>query len=102
MFTNPFDSASGALQVIEHVDRCGGDYQDWYVSMAPDPDYIMFTYHLVDPQGQYVYLRMNTYHEARFLVEHLVNVYRMKTGPVFGGADALYVYAFKTGLTTRE
>jgi hypothetical protein len=103
MMPNPFNADNGALQIIDHIDRCGGEYQDWYISMSPDPDYTLFIYHMVDKnEGQYVYLRMATYHEARFLIEHLVNVYRMKSGPVFGDANALYVYAYKMGHASRE
>ena len=98
-----FNSAQAEFQLIDLIDRCGGDFTDWFVGMTNDPEYMLFGYHLVDKRdGQYFYCRMTTYHDAAFMVEHLLNVYRVRTGPVFGGADALYVYAYKMMTGTRE
>ncbi|HTM67989.1 MAG TPA: hypothetical protein VL426_01700 [Candidatus Binatia bacterium] len=103
MEPHDFNSAQASLQLIDHIDRCGGVYSDWYVGMTNDPERLLFDYHLVDKRdGQYFYCRMSTYHEARFMIEHLSTVYRVHVGPVYGGADALYVYAFKMTTTTRE
>lgn len=96
-------TAAQAVQaIVSHIDRCGGEYVDWYVSMSPNPEHELFTFHLVDPGGQYAYCRCVTFAEARSAVQHLRDVYRVHVGPTWGSGDALYVYAYKMTTRTRE
>lgn len=98
----PLTAAQAVQAIISHIDRCGGDYADWYVSMSPNPEHELFTYHLVDPHGQYAYCRCVSYLEARDVVQHLRNIYHVHVGPTWGSGDALYVYAYKMSTRTRE
>src|SRR5689334_14568115 len=69
-----FTSAQAEFQLIDLIDRCGGEFRDWYLGMTNNPEHMLFNYHLVDNRdGQYFYCRMTTYHEARFMLEHMLN-----------------------------
>ncbi len=100
---NPLTADIAVRELVSHMDRCGGEYSDWYVSMAADPERSLFIYHMVDQRdGQYAYCRCTTFHEAMATVELLRNLYRVHTGPIMGSGDALFVYAYKMMTWTRE
>jgi hypothetical protein len=99
----PLTAEIAVRELVSHMDRCGGEYGDWYVSMASNPEHALFNYHLVDPRdGQYAYCRCPTFAEAKAAVDHLRNVYRVRTGPIMGSSDAVFVYAYKMMTWTRE
>ncbi|HSD12900.1 MAG TPA: hypothetical protein VLC10_05045 [Patescibacteria group bacterium] len=98
----PLTAAQAVQALVSHIDRCGGEYSDWYVSMSANPERDLFQYHLVDPHGQYAYCRCTTFAEARDAVQHLRTFYRVTVGPSWGSGDALYIYAYKMSTTTRD
>jgi hypothetical protein len=98
----PLTAAQAVQAIVSHMDRCGGEYADWYASMSPNPEHELFIYHLVEPDGQYVYCRCTTFREAQNVLFDLRDRFRVRTGPSWGSGNALFVYAYKMTTRTRE
>jgi hypothetical protein len=101
-YVKPFSQQDAIQAFLTHADSCGGDYSDWYVGVAADPERTLFEYHLVEPRGQYMYCRLASFSDAKEAAERCRLLYGTKSGMPFGWQDAIYLYAYRMTTRTRE
>lgn len=101
-YVKPLSQQEAVQAVVDHVDRCGGDYTDWYVGVASEPERTLFEYHLVEPRGQYMYCRLASFADAQEAAKRCQMQLGTKTGMSFGLRDAIFLYAYRMTNRSRE
>ncbi len=71
------------------------------MGITADPQRRLFEDHNVDRQSAWLYRQADTADVAR-IVEATYHDYGYSGGPGGGGDDAIYVYAYRITVTTRQ
>lgn len=85
-----------------YVAKCGGDYSDWYVGIAADPEQRLFNDHGVSKNsGAWIWIRAASADDARAAEKSLLAL-GMTGGPGGGDEESDCVYGYRITSTTKE
>lgn len=88
--------------IVDHFNKCGGNYSEWYVGIATEPRVRLFNDHSVDEKnGHWIHHPCVRSADAREIEDHFI-AKGMKGGPGGGDSDTKSVYAYKITNSTRE
>jgi hypothetical protein len=100
--TNMATKAEIIQAIAAHVQKCGGNYSQWYSGIAADPEKRLFNDHNVDKaKDAWIYRPCASSEEARTIEDHFVQQ-GMKGGPGGGDSTTKSVYAYKITNSTSE
>jgi len=85
-----------------HVAKCGGNYSDWYVGIAANPEQRLFNDHGVNKNSDaWIWIRAASSDDARAAEKSLLAL-GMTGGRGGGDDDSDCVYAYRITSTTKE
>jgi hypothetical protein len=91
-----------AIDIVQYIRQCGGDFPNWYAGIAADPRARLFNDHNVNEHGgQWIFRDAGTDAEARKAEDYL---HDLGCQGCCGGGDyrTRYVYAYRITPTTRQ
>ena len=91
-------------EIQKYINNNGGvaSGYGWYVGVTADPRQRLFRDHNVNEQnGPWIYGAVASDDEARY-IENYFLAQGCRGGPGGGGSDAIYVYAYRINLHTKE
>ncbi|MGB0682760.1 MAG: hypothetical protein ACPGOV_08630 [Magnetovibrionaceae bacterium] len=99
--------AATAQQIVNeiagHIRNCGGQYRDWYVGIAANPEDRLFSAHRVRKQGDaWIFRPAANENAARQIERHFINSLGTKGGGGGGTSATRFVYAYRIGHHTVE
>lgn len=80
----------------------GGDYPNWYVGIATNPEQRLYEEHNVDKNGLCVYREAENSNIAREIEEYFVNILGTDGGGGGGDNTTRFVYAYKKTAYTNQ
>ena len=89
--------------IEDHVAVCGGDWWQWYVGIAADVEYRLFSDHRVcRDEDAWICVPARTSRTARKAEAYLIEEHGAQGGPGGGDANTRTVYAYRTADHTVE
>lgn len=88
--------------ILSHIRRCGGQYNEWYVGISRDAKSRLFNDHKVSQTlDAWIFETARTHSEAREIENYFINVIGTDGGPGGGNSTARMVYAYKKAYLTN-
>ena len=82
--------------IINYIDRNGGEYSLWYVSISENPDHRLFIGHNVDMKNdKWIYEIASNFEIARRIEDYFVKTLGTDCAKCGGDLDARVIYAYK-------
>lgn len=92
-----------ANQFIVFINQRGGDFRNWYVGIASDPDKRLFVEHNVPRNSpNWIYDNASTEANARSVEKFLIETYHTQGDTGGGDATTTWVYAYRVTSQTRQ
>jgi len=89
-------------EITAHIQKCGGEYEDWYCGITKDIQSRLFGDHgVVKGKNAYAYRPTDSDEEARLIEEHFLNK-GCQGGSGGGDDESDLVYVYKIGSNTTE
>ncbi len=93
---------STAQEIAAYVGQHGGNYSQWYVGIAANPQDRLFSGHNVSERGgAWIYRTCTNSDQARAIEDYFISM-GMKGGPGGGDATTKAIYAYRITSSTRE
>lgn len=89
-------------KIKEYIDMAGGDYSNWYVGIATDPQKRLYEDHNVDRNGLCTWEEAEDSNIAREIEKYLIEILGTDGGISGGDNTTKFVYTYKKTTTTRE
>jgi hypothetical protein len=97
------DAATIKSDIVDYIDKNGGNYSGWYVGIAQDPRNRLFKDHNVDEiKGGWIYRNAGSKSTAERIEKYFVEELRTKGKPGGGSDDTTSVYAYKIEAYTNQ
>lgn len=85
-----------------HIQRCGGNYSDWYVGISKDAKDRLFNGHSVrEKKDPWIYRSASSSQTAREVEDYFVNTRGTNGGGSGGDNTSDMVYAYKKAVHTN-
>src|SRR6266700_2874685 len=96
------DENSIVTSIKDYVRKIGGQYSDWYVGIAQNPEDRLFQDHKVHRNGAWIYDNAGSRESAARIEDYFVTRLGTKGNPG-GGTDATtWVYAYRIERHTEQ
>ncbi len=99
---SPISAKDAYQQIVEHVEKQGGNPSDWYAGIASDWEKRLFSDHNVPRKEYWWIIRACPTSDAARNVEHALVEYGCDGGGGGGDKTTVFVYAYLKSPTTVE